>query len=207
MLLSQITRIFIMFRLYKGLPGYFKRRKLFQLMLMLVLIGGMILFYVTGYVQTGSPKNLFTVMAVLLALPLSKVAVILIAVFPYKRTDPQEFSEYRERLQFGQLMAELAITNPNLPTLWAVYAFVHAREVILYTKDRKGQKTDTATLKKQEDFISGILAAGGYQVNVKAFSAEDKFKNRFNDLTKKELNDEEELDTAVIARMLSKLAI
>ena len=40
-----------MFRLYKGLPGYFKRRKLFQLMLMLVLIGGMILFYVTGYVQ------------------------------------------------------------------------------------------------------------------------------------------------------------
>ena len=84
---------------------------------------------------------------------------------------------------------------------------MHAREVILYTKDRKGQKTDTATLKKQEDFISGILAAGGYQVNVKAFSAEDKFKNRFNDLTKKELNDEEELDTAVIARMLSKLAI
>lgn len=196
-----------MFRLYKGLPGYFKRRKLFQLMLLIILIAVMITFYVTGYIMTGSSKNLFTVMAILLALPLSKVTVILIAVFPFKGTDPDAFSEYRERLQFGQLMAELAITNPNLPTLWAVYAFVHGREVILYTKDRKEQKTDTATLKKQEDFISGILAASGYQVNLKAFAAEDKFKNRFNDLTKKELNDDEELDTAVIARMISKLAI
>lgn len=196
-----------MFRLYKGLPGYFKRRKLFQLMLLVILIAGMITFYVTGYIMTGSSKNLFTVMAILLALPLSKVTVILIAVFPFKGTDPDAFSEYQEKLQFGQLMAELAITNPNLPTLWAVYAFVHGHEVILYTKDRKEQKTDTATLKKQEDFISGILAASGYQVNLKAFAAEDKFKNRFNDLTKKELNEDEELDTAVIARMISKLAI
>lgn len=196
-----------MFRLYKGLPGYFKRRKLFQLMLMIVLVGGMILFYSTGYVLYDSAKNLFTVMTILLALPLSKVTVILIAVLPYKGTDPNEFAEYRDQMQFGQLMAELAITNPNLPTLWAVYAFVHGRDVILYTKDRKEQKTDPATMKKQEEFISGILAAGGYQANVKAFPAEDKFKNRFRDLTKKELTEEESLDTAVLSRMLSKLAI
>lgn len=196
-----------MVKLYKGLPGYFKRRKLFQLALILFLIIGMVVFYVTGYIKFGSAKNLFTVMAILLALPLSKVTVILIAVFPYKSTDPEAFKKYTEQLQFGQFMTELAITNPNLPTLWAVYTFVHDRDVILLSKDRKGQKTDTATLKKQEEFIAGILAASGYQVNVKAFSAEDKFQMRFNDLTKKELSEEACLNTAVIARMVSKLAI
>ncbi len=196
-----------MFRLYKGLPGYFKRRKLFQLMLLIILLGGMILFYATGYIMYGSPKNLFTVMSILLALPLAKVSVILIAVFPYKGTDPKAFSEYSEQMKFGQLMAELAITNPNLPTMWAVYAFVHGRDIILFTKDRKEQKTDAATTKKQEEFISGILAASGYQVNVKAFPSEDKFRNRFRDLTVRELSEDESLDTVVISRMLSKLGI
>jgi len=196
-----------MFRLYKGLPGYFKRKKLFQSMLMLILIGGMILFYVTGYIRTGSAKNIFTVMAILLALPLSKVSVILIAVFPYKSTDPKAFSEYNNSLKNGQFMTELAITNPNLPTLWAVYAMVHDHDIILFSKDRKGQKSNAETMKKQEEFISGILAAGGYQVNVKAFSEEKRFRARFQDLNDRDLTEKGYSDTLTIAGMLSRLAI
>lgn len=87
-------------KVFKGQPGYFLSRKKKLLMGSLAGFLMMFLFFVTGFIIYGTPKNLFSVLAVITVLPTTKIYVQYM-MLPWKITPTGNISK---RLKLNILM-------------------------------------------------------------------------------------------------------
>ena len=71
--------------------------------------------YITGFLLNDkSNKNVFTMVAVLFALPIAKQFVALILLFPYRSVSQERYQQVKNKMASGmELMADLVITSPE----------------------------------------------------------------------------------------------
>ena len=79
-------------KVFKGQPGYFLSRKKKLLTGSLAGFLMMFLFFVTGFIIYGTPKNLFSVLAVITVLPTTKIYVQYM-ILPWKNNADREYLE------------------------------------------------------------------------------------------------------------------
>lgn len=79
-------------KVFKGQPGYFLSRKKKLLTGSLAGFLMMFLFFVTGFIIYGTPKNLFSVLAVITVLPTTKIYVQYM-MLPWKNNADREYLE------------------------------------------------------------------------------------------------------------------
>jgi len=147
----------------KGQPGYIKSKKRKSLLFASMEFAIVIILLVTGYVTTGSKKNIFTVIAILGCLPAAKMLVGYIVMIPYKSIASSMENEICEKAPYITKVFDLIITNKD--KIMPVDALVITQTTICgYTSNKK---TDTNRVSKD---IKGILLEHKIEVGtVKVF--------------------------------------
>lgn len=99
----------------KGEFGYINRRKKEVVLWLVGLVGIAVAIYLAGLLLNKmSNRNVFTVIAVLFALPIAKQIVALILLFPYHSITQESYQKALDHLPEGMvLMTDLVITSPE----------------------------------------------------------------------------------------------
>lgn len=139
----------------KGTYGYIKRQKLRTFLITAILFLIPLAIYVTGYIQTKTRLNLFTVIAILGCLPACKSLVGLIMIMMQKPMSPEQYEAARKAS--GNLVGGYELVFTAYEHTTPVNALIICGDqVVCYTPD---EKADIAYLEKH---ISRILTGNGF---------------------------------------------
>ena len=183
----------------KGHYGYIGKRKKRLLLQALILFAGMAGFIALGYIITGSNKNLFTLVAVMTAIPMVMQVVQLIALSKYHSRPEEEYRQVRALAGSGLLNTDLVIANKDGASYDIGYAYVHRDGIILYCAN---EKTDTA---KTEEYIRNFLRLNGCDAPVTVLTDVRVFMKRLKTLSPEDRADvpEELLKQEGVLRAIS----
>lgn len=162
-------------KIQKGQKGYIDSQKKVKLLLCIAGLVIILADFFTGLAITGTRKNLFTVVAILLALPEGKFLATYLVFFKHKST-PEDFIEKVEarNLKYSVVYDCVFSTREKVVP---VYASVLGPDFVLcYTNaanvDRKQFETNL------EEFVK----AGKVKVKVSLMTEEKAFFNRLDQL-------------------------
>lgn len=160
-------------KIKKGDYGYLCARKKRLGMITLFCLGMVVAFFLTGYLTTKTRNNLFTIIAILSALPAAKFAASFLVLLPYQNVSLEEYQRVSEHAKNVLLFTDLVITTgeKTLPTLFIA---VHNSSVCGYTKEKK---YDTAYA---EEFLTKNLMTNGQKATVKIVKEEKVFLHRLD---------------------------
>lgn len=160
-------------KIKKGDYGYLCARKKRLGMITLFCLGMVVAFFLTGYLTTRTRNNLFTIIAILSALPAAKFAASFLVLLPYQSVSLEEYQRVSEHAKNVLLFTDLVITTgeKTLPTLFIA---VHNSSVCGYTKEKK---YDTAYA---EEFLTKNLMTNGQKATVKIVKEEKVFLHRLD---------------------------
>lgn len=160
----------------KGTYGYIKYEKKKQALITFILFLIPMVIYVTGYIQTKTRLNLFTVVAILGCLPACKALVGLIMIVMQKPMPKEKYEEAKKAA--GNLVAGYELVFTAYEHTSPVNALiVCGDQIVCYTPD---EKTDIAYLEKH---ITGILTGNGYStVQVRVIRDFRKYLQRVSDI-------------------------
>ncbi len=160
-------------KIKKGDYGYLCARKKRLGMITLFCLGMVVAFFLTGYLTTKTRNNLFTIIAILSALPAAKFAASFLVLLPYQNVSLEEYQRVSEHAKNVLLFTDLVITTgeKTLPTLFIA---VHNSSVCGYTKEKK---YDTAYA---EEFLTKNLTTNGQKATVKIVKEEKVFLHRLD---------------------------
>lgn len=179
-------------KIEKGDYGYRTAHKKSQIRnVLLFLIAIAILLIARPFIQTTAFKNLLTISAILLVLPMANLASPLVVAWKIKQT-PEDFHQkvkpYEEKFP---ILYDLIITNTDL-IMPVDVAVIHPTGVYLYCPDKK---VDT---KKAEKFLNEILVGWKLDGNAKVMNEKKNFMNRLASL--KEVTEEDDDGSAAYVR-------
>ncbi len=99
----------------KGEFGYLRKRKKGILIWIILLVAVALAIYITGLLLNKmSNRNVFTVVAILFALPVAKQLVAMIVLFPYHSVARERYQNIVDHLpEHMELMTDLVITSPE----------------------------------------------------------------------------------------------
>lgn len=159
----------------KGTYGYIKYEKKKRILLTIVMFAIPILLYVTGYVQTGTRKNLFTFVAIMGCLPASKCAVSMIMICIQKPMKAELYELFCEHVRDLTAVYETTVSSEkkNYPLPCIV---ICGQNVVCYSEDPKVDKEYV------QQHIKKILQGNGYRSNVKIFTEQKPFLRRVDEL-------------------------
>ena len=133
-------------KIEKGNPGYIKARKTKYLIWALVEFAVVLAIFILGYVQTGTRKNLLTVVAAVGCLPAAKMLVEFIVMYPHKGIEEEKYQEINEKAPLILRLYDMLISSPQ--KLMPIDALVISGHIVCgYTSS---PKTD-------EDFLAKYL--------------------------------------------------
>lgn len=183
----------------KGERGYLRGKKIKYLLIMLLLAVVMLAFLLIGFFINGDTKNIYTIMAILTALPFANLVTVYIAMFPYSAPPQEEYDKVAAAAGQGLFDTELAVTGSNLKTIYLPYVYVANGMVLAYSS------TKDVEPKKYEEYLSGMLAANNVQMHVKVFTQLPPFIKRLKEMdhTPRSEADEKHLAAEKIVRSLA----
>ena len=160
-------------KIKKGEYGYLYARKKRLGMITLFCFGMIAAFFLTGYLTTKTRNNLFTIMAILSALPTAKFASAFLVLLPYRCVSFEEYQKVSEHAKDVLFLTDLVITTgeKTLPTLFIA---VHNSSVCGYTQDKKYD------IAYAEDFLTKNLMTNGQKATVKIVKEEKVFLHRLD---------------------------
>ncbi|MBQ6551212.1 MAG: hypothetical protein IJL78_07385 [Lachnospiraceae bacterium] len=161
----------------KGHYGYIEQRKKRLLIQGILLMAGIAGFMVLGIVITGSNKNLFTLVAVMTAIPMVMQFVQLFALAKFHSRPADEYEEVRELAGNGLLNTGLVIANKDGPSYDIGYAYVHSTGIYMYCAN---EKVDTA---KTEEYVRNFLRLNSCDAEVTILTDLRVFKKRLQSLS------------------------
>lgn len=186
-------------KISKGHAGYIKRRKLQMFLRTLLEFGIVAALLLLGYLQTGSRKNLLTIVAVVGCLPASKAAVGWITLLPYKSIMEQKAKEIQEKAELLTQAYDLVLTSREkmMPLDCIV---ISGRTLCGYTPNRKLDLTYTA------EYIKEMYTKNGEEkIAVKLFHEYKPFLARAEGLNN--MAAVEKKDTAAYEERLRELLL
>lgn len=159
----------------KGEYGYISYQKKVRVLMTLALFAIPIVIFITGYVQTGTRKNLFTFVAIMGCLPASKCAVGMIMMLLQKPMKADLYKRIKEHVRDMTVIYESTVSayekNTQLPCI-----VISGLNVVCYCED---PKVDTAFT---EQHIKKILQGNSYKANVKIFTDLKAYLRRLDEL-------------------------
>lgn len=177
-------------KIEKGQPGYVKAQKTKYCMWAVIEFAIVIAIFFLGYMQTGSKRNLFTVVAVVGCLPAAKMLVEFITMLPYKSIEPGKYQEIREKANLITTVFDLVITSTE--KVMPVDAIVISGHVICgYASSSKtdedalakhiknilkDHRYDKMTVKIFHDYVAFLSRAEGMN-NIAAVERPDNHRN------------------------------
>lgn len=167
-------------KIKKGTYGYIRAEKKKVFLWTFVLFAIPIAIYITGLLQTGTRKNLFTVVAILGCLPACKWMVNLIMIMMQKPVSKEVYEQVRAAC--GTLTAGYELVFTTYEHTIPVNAVVICGEhVVCFTPD---EKADPAFLEKH---ITRILTLNGFPtVQPKVMKDFKKYLQRVRELQNKQ---------------------
>nr|WP_302226183.1 hypothetical protein [uncultured Marvinbryantia sp.] len=159
----------------KGTYGYINYEKKKRILLTIVLFAIPILIYVTGYLQTGTRKNLFTFVGIMGCLPASKCAVGMIMICMQKPMKAELYDLFSRHVRDLTAVYETTVSSEkkNYPLPCIV---ICGQNVVCYSEDAKVDK------EYLQQHIKKILQGNGYRSNVKIFTEQKAFLRRVDEL-------------------------
>lgn len=181
----------------KGKPGYIKAKKTKNLIYALGEFAVIIIILITGYVTTGTNKNIFTIIAILGCLPAAKMLVGYIVMIPYKSISDSTAKEITQKTPYLTSVFDLIITDKD--KIMPVEAIVISDTTICgYAPN---EKTDTERVSKH---IKTILKSNDVDAGtVKVFREFKPFITRAEGLNSMRAVDKN--DTAAIENKIKEL--
>jgi hypothetical protein len=139
----------------KGSYGYIKYQKIRTLLITFILFLIPLVIYATGYIQTKTRLNLFTVVAILGCLPACKSMVSLIMIMMQKSV-PQDVYEAASKAAQGLVSGYEFVFTAYEHTTPVNALIICGDQIVCYTPD---EKADPAYLEKH---LSRILTVNGF---------------------------------------------
>ncbi|MDD2957904.1 MAG: hypothetical protein PHE06_02400 [Lachnospiraceae bacterium] len=165
-------------KITKGNYGYIKYEKKKRGIITFVMFAIPMIIFITGLLQTGTRKNLFTLVAVLGMLPAAKVAVNLIMILMQKSAMQETFDQTEARAKNLVRAYELTVTAYE-GSMSMEAMVICGNQVAAYSSAEKG-KFDF-----MEKHMAKILSSNGYySVKVKIFRELKPFLERIDQLAK-----------------------
>lgn len=181
----------------KGEYGYISRRKQRILLWIMALTVMAVAIYVGGFLLNDkSNKNVFTMIAVLFALPIAKQLVAYIVLFPYHSTSQERYQQAKNKLVEGmELMTDLVITSPEHIMHLDFVAVGHNQVIALLGKGKQ-------ELAEVRAYLSKGVHNWGSNYKVKIVESEKVFLQELQKVTAEEVNIEEEKNVKSYLRSL-----
>lgn len=120
----------------KGTPGYLEYKLKAEILRTIIYFMLVAAVYFLGYSQTGSNKNLLTVVAIVGCLPACKALVGVITRLPHRSVKPELAAEVEEKCPHLYLLFELVVTSTE--KIMPIDAIVISGDKVFgYTSDTK----------------------------------------------------------------------
>lgn len=171
----------------KGEFGYLSSRKKRIILWLVLFVCIAVAIYLTGLVLNKmSNQNVFTVIAVLFALPIAKQLVALIVLFPFHSVSQESYRKAEDHLPEGmELMTDLVITSSE-HVMHLDFVAIGQNQVIGVLGDGKQQLSEVRT------YLSKGVHNWGDEYKVKIVSSEKLFYQELKNVPPVEINREEE---------------
>ena len=163
---------------FKGTYLYLDTQKKYEIAKTAILYSLSVAIFLTGYISTGTKKNLLTIVAVLGVLPASKALVSVIMFLRYK--------SFKEKIECeGVLWAYDMIFTSEKINYRVSHLCVSDNCIIGYSEDTKFDEN------KFKDHVTSILAVENHKnITVKVFTDKKAYLNRISSLKPSESADE-----------------
>lgn len=105
------------FEIERGCFGYIKKKKRRQILMILLFAAIAAIMLVTGLLLHKFDRaNICTVLSILMVLPMTKMLVTYIVLFPYKTVPKETYDKVRDAAgKNAVVMADMVITSPEKP--------------------------------------------------------------------------------------------
>ena len=156
-----------------------------QLAKVAFILQDIILVMLIGIYISGSRKNLLTVVAVLMVLPMANFAASLIALFPHKSAPLNEYEEFQKHSGGLITSCDMVITSRTL-VVPLEFSVVHSSGVYAYSasKDLK--------VKDAQEYVENMCAANQLNTKVHIFKDLGPFYRRLDALEREKPDVEKE---------------
>lgn len=164
----------------KGTYGYIRYQKIRTTLVTIGLFVLPLAIFTVGFIQTGTRKNWFTILAILGCLPACKSLVSMIMILMQKSVGPQVYEQ--AKTANGNLTAGYELVFTAYEHSYPVNTLVVCGDQVLcYTPD---EKADTAYLEKH---ITRVLSVNGFtSAQVKVMKDFKKYLQRASDICAKQ---------------------
>lgn len=147
---------------------------------------GFAIFIIGLFLNKMSNKNIFTVVAVLFALPAAKFLVAYIVAFPYHTVGKERFDKIKAHVTEGMtLYTDLVITSSE-KVMSLDFVVVGNKQVIGITSDKK---VDISYIRK---YLTDGVANWGDDYKVKIVESEKLFINELDNVKSVDVDEEQE---------------
>ena len=163
-------------KVIKGEQGYLNYKKKIEIIRTLLYFVIVAAVFFLGVWQTGTRKNLLTVVAVVGCLPACKALVGLITRFPYKSVSKELANDIKKRSEHMTCIFDMVLTSTE--------KFMPVQCIVVSGNTIFGYAPDTKTdLKYTADFIKEILAMNRIKgINIKLYRELKAFTARVDGL-------------------------
>ncbi|MBO4902524.1 MAG: hypothetical protein J5518_07005 [Lachnospiraceae bacterium] len=186
-------------KIEKGTYGYIRRMKLYTTIRTIVLFAMALGLYATGYVWTGTNKNLLTIVAILGLLPSAKSMVNMIMFLRFRSLDPSVFEKY-EKIRGGlHILYENIMTTTKQAYLLDVLAYKN--HTVCAFCEKAG---DLAAL---EELILETLKAKNTGVTVKIFPDERAFMKRMETMEQMHAEEDDDKTADIVLSTIKALSL
>lgn len=192
-------------RINKGEFGYINNRKVLTIIRTFVLFALALGLYFIGYVNTGSNKNILTIIAILGLLPASKSCVNMIMFLRFKSLDAVIFSEFSETANSNDYDASLIYENVFTTTEKSYYLpalFYRNHTIISYCENKSNEALNTI-----ENHIKESIKIEKIDVTVKVFKDKEQFLDRLNGLVKVEKDEGDDSLRNIVYNTLKAISL
>lgn len=185
---------------YKGSYKYIQKQTIFEISKTILLYAMAIGIFVIGYINLGTKKSLFSVIAVLALLPASKSLVGVIMFLRYRSITSELYSKIVTAAGQLPLLFELIFTTSDKSYYSKALVYSKGTICVLITDPK-------SDLKILERHLSNVLKTGGHgEINIKAYKNESDFIQRVKEMNE-HLSDSSNLRTDAIFSTLKAVAL
>lgn len=186
----------------KGTHGYirYKKNKQLRNTIIIAIIG--VAIFVAGYLLNDNSKNnVFTIVAILMALPGAKMLVGYIVVAPYHSMDEKKYNDVCNILPtHATMLTDLVITSPEKVMNLDCMVIDERHAIGLQGKD--GQ--DTSYI---QTYLGRTIKNQGHSCEVKIMTDYSKFATRIKSLEQGELSEEGSTNRDEIVKLIKTLNV
>lgn len=187
-------------KLQRGEKGFLEYRKKIHFMKIFLSLGAGGLIFLAGLLLNKMEvTNVFTVLAILMVLPMARAIVGVVVLFPYHGVSSQRYDTVRAKITTDMtLFTDLVITSTERSMNLDFLVEISGNVIALLGKGGQNQKEIEAYLSKGvHNYCS--------EYRVKVYQDEKAFLRELDKLSKKEVNEEEQKN--VLAYLTSLIVV